>query len=166
MPLFRIAPEKFLENYTGPGGSFEDGARWNLPQTPVMYFGLTASVAMLEMANYTASPRKVPPFCRLGLQGLDDDAAISELIESDLPEDWSVFPCPESTRETGNQWLQPDSPPAGGRPGHCSAAPPAEGTSMSQQQPMKGSETTIGQSDDMWKRRSVMGYSVSRLENR
>ncbi|WP_368388912.1 RES family NAD+ phosphorylase [Marinobacter sp. SS8-8] len=125
MPLFRIAPEKFLENYTGLGGSFEDGARWNLPQTPVMYFGLTASVAMLEMANYTASPRKVPPFCRLGLQDLDDDAAISELIESDLPEDWSVFPCPESTQETGNQWLQPDSPPAGGRPGHCSAAPPA-----------------------------------------
>ncbi|AXS82879.1 RES family NAD+ phosphorylase [Marinobacter sp. Arc7-DN-1] len=106
MRLFRIAPEKFLENYTGLGGSFEDGARWNLPQTPVMYFGLTASVAMLEMTNYTASPRKVPPSYRLGLYELDDDAAISELIESDLPEDWSAFPYPESTQEIGNQWLQ------------------------------------------------------------
>lgn len=106
MRLFRIAPERFLENYTGLGGSFEDGARWNRPQTPVLYFGLTASVAMLEMANYTSSPRRVPPSYRLGLYELEDDAAVSELPASDLPEDWSAFPYPQSTQKIGDQWLQ------------------------------------------------------------
>lgn len=61
MQLFRICPEPYLENPSGPGGSHQDGARWNSPGHPVLYFALSASTALLEMANYIPSPRLVPP---------------------------------------------------------------------------------------------------------
>lgn len=49
--IFRITKKQYLTTLSGLGGSYEDGARWNKPGTPVLYFGTSAAVAMLEMAN-------------------------------------------------------------------------------------------------------------------
>ncbi|MFT4927875.1 MAG: RES domain-containing protein, partial [Phenylobacterium sp.] len=73
MRLYRICPLHFLENYSGLGGSYKDGGRWNLPGVPVMYFALSPSVALLEMANYLPSPRLVPASYRLGIYELDTE---------------------------------------------------------------------------------------------
>ena len=106
MLLFRITKENYLETYSGLGASYEDGARWNRPGTPVLYFGLSAAVAMLEMANYTSSPRMVPPSYRLGVYALPEDVAIDRLAQADWPEDWADFPYPASSQAIGDQWLR------------------------------------------------------------
>lgn len=106
MLLYRITKKQYLESYQGLGGSYEDGARWNCPGSPVLYFALSAAVAMLEMANYTGSPRLVPPSYRLGIYELPDETPIDRLEETDWPDDWANFPYPQSTQAIGDQWLR------------------------------------------------------------
>lgn len=43
MELYRIAPERYLENYSGHGGSFENGGRWTSAGHPVLYMALVTS---------------------------------------------------------------------------------------------------------------------------
>lgn len=105
MRLYRITKESRLETYNGLGASYQDGARWNHAGTPVLYFGLSAAVAMLEMANYTGSPRMVPASYRLGVYEVPDDAQVSRLERVDWPDDWSSYPYPLSTQDIGDQWL-------------------------------------------------------------
>ena len=103
MELYRITRIKYLENYTGRGGSFLNGARWNEPGIPVLYFATTPSVALLEMANYLPSPRLIPADYRLGIYHLPDNISISTLTTNNLPQDWSRYPYPSSTQVLGSQ---------------------------------------------------------------
>lgn len=105
MQLYRICPEKYLENYTGMGASYDSGARWNHPGHPVMYFALSASVAMLEMANYIPNPRFVPPAYRLGVYDVNEDL-FDTFDSSDLPENWADYPHPTVTQDIGTEWIQ------------------------------------------------------------
>ena len=50
MRLYRICHVRYLEDFRGLGASYRDGARWNEPGFPIVYFTETPSVAMLEMA--------------------------------------------------------------------------------------------------------------------
>ena len=106
MQLFRICPEQYLENYSGLGASYQDGARWNKAGTPVLYFALTPAVALLEMGNYLPSPRLVPQSYRLGIYELPDSVACEDLPANQWPADWSLYPYPQSTQQMGAQWLQ------------------------------------------------------------
>jgi RES domain-containing protein len=103
--LFRITRIKYLENFTGRGGSFLNGARWNQPGIPVLYFASTPSVALLEMANYLPNPRLVPADYRLGIYHLPDTISSQTLMVKNLPQDWSRYPYPSSTQKIGSQWL-------------------------------------------------------------
>ncbi len=105
MELFRITRIKYLENYTGRGGSFQGGARWNKSGIPVLYFATTPSVALLEMANYLPSPKLIPADYRLGIYHLPDTVSSQTLTVDRLPQDWSRYPYPSSTQEIGSQWL-------------------------------------------------------------
>ena len=108
MELYRIARIKYLENYTGRGGSFINGARWNHPGIPVLYFATTPSVALLEMANYLPSPRLIPADYRLGIYHLPDTVSSKTITVENLPPDWSRYPYPSSTQALGSQWLNED----------------------------------------------------------
>lgn len=105
MRIYRIIPDKFLKNYTGRGASFRDGARWNRPGQPVMYFTLSPATALLEMANYLTSPRLVPASFRLGIYEIPDTFSIHRLSDASLPQDWAGFPYPVSTQTLGGDWL-------------------------------------------------------------
>ena len=109
MKLFRITRIKYLENYTGRGGSFLNGARWNKSGIPVLYFASTPSVALLEMANYLPSPKLIPIDYRLGIYHLPDTVSSQTLTVERLPQDWSRYPYPLSTQEIGSQWLNEGS---------------------------------------------------------
>lgn len=104
MFLFRMVPAEYLNNLSGRGGSYADGARWNSAGHPVIYFGLTAGVAMLEMANYISSPRLLPPTYRLGKYQVED-VDFDEWSMASLPGDWRQFPYPQSTQALGTRWL-------------------------------------------------------------
>lgn len=105
MRLYRITKEKYLQNFTGRGKSFLDGARWNNPGIPVLYFATTPSVALLEMANYLPSPRFVPQSYKLGIYELPDSSSHRILKVEDLPQDWAEYPYPLSTQKIGSKWL-------------------------------------------------------------
>lgn len=105
MKLFRITRIKYLENFTGKGSSFKNGARWNTSGIPVLYFASTPSVALLEMANYLPNPRLIPADYRLGIYHLPNTVSSQTLTVENLPQDWSRYPYPLSTQKIGSQWL-------------------------------------------------------------
>lgn len=105
MRLFRIGPEQHIENMSGMGASYRDGARWNKAGVPVLYFGTTPSVAMLELGNYVPSPRDLPDSYRLGVFEAPDDSVEIWPVDR-LPVGWDEFPYPLSTQQLGSQWLQ------------------------------------------------------------
>ncbi|MDD9961917.1 MAG: RES family NAD+ phosphorylase [Gammaproteobacteria bacterium] len=116
MRLYRIGRLEHLEDFRGLGASYRDGGRWNRAGNPVLYFAETASVAMLEMANYLPSPRLVPSSYRLGIYELPDDTSMVRWPVSMLPPDWRDFPYPNSTQQMGTDWL-------GGGESHLLAVP-------------------------------------------
>ena len=105
MRLYRICHVRYLEDLRGLGASYRDGARWNEPGFPIVYFAETPSVAMLEMAHYLPSPRLVPPGYRLGVYEVGDEVALERWHVRDLPEGWDRYPHPRSTRRMGTSWL-------------------------------------------------------------
>ena len=105
MKLYRISSAKYLKNMRGLGASYQDGARWNRPGQPVIYFALSPAVAMLEMANYIPSPRLVPKSYRLGIYEVPDNISKLEIPKEKLPDSWSEFPYPITTQTLGGDWL-------------------------------------------------------------
>ena len=105
MQLFRIVPERYLEDYGGLGSSYRNGARWNRPGQPVLYFACNASTALLEMANYLPSPRMISSALRMGIYELDERASIGTLPREDLPDSWRDYPYPSATQMLGGDWL-------------------------------------------------------------
>ncbi|MFM2313392.1 MAG: hypothetical protein RLZZ04_2668 [Cyanobacteriota bacterium] len=105
MRLYRITKRKYLTSYSGREKSFQDGARWNSPGFPVLYFGSSPAVALLEMANYLPSPRLVPKDYNLGIYELPSDTKTKTLTIDDLSDDWANFPYPLSTQLIGSNWL-------------------------------------------------------------
>lgn len=106
MRLYRMCPERYLEDYSGLGASYRDGARWNVKGLPVIYFATTASLAMLELANYLPSPRYVPPSYRLGIYTLSGRVKVDAWRVKNLPDDWNQYPYPASTQQLGARWLR------------------------------------------------------------
>ena len=67
------------------GAGYLDAGRWNEAGVPALYFAETASVAMLEMANYLPSPRLVPSSYRLGIFEVPEDTPTDRWPVADLP---------------------------------------------------------------------------------
>lgn len=106
MRLYRICRVDHLENYQGLGASYRDGGRWNEPGIPALYLAETASVAMLEMANYLPSPRLIPPAYRLGVYEVAGNTPTERWTVDDLPVGWNRFPYPATTQRMGATWLR------------------------------------------------------------
>ena len=106
MHLFRIAPERFLQDLSGKGASYRQGGRWNRAGLPVVYMAPSASTAMLEMANYLPSPRLIPRAYRIGVYELPDKIRLDSLDAGKLPPDWNRYPYPASTQQMGTDWHQ------------------------------------------------------------
>lgn len=105
MRLYRICQLEYLENFDGYGASYGNGGRWNRAGIPVLYFAESASVAMLEMANYLPSPRLIPATYRLGIYEIAQDTPMKRLLVEKLPADWNSFPHPQWTQRKGTEWL-------------------------------------------------------------
>ena len=105
MRLYRICRVDHLEHYQGLGASYRDGGRWNEPGISALYFAETASVAMLEMANYLPSPRLIPPAYRLGVYEVAGNTPTERWTIDDLPVGWDRFPYPATTQRMGADWL-------------------------------------------------------------
>ena len=106
MRLYRICRVEHLEDYSGLGASYRGGGRWNEAGLAVLYFAETASVAMLEMANYLPSRRLVPAGYRLGIYDVGGTLSMERWTVDDLPSGWDRFPYPPDTQRMGSGWLR------------------------------------------------------------
>jgi len=106
MQLYRICPARYLEDYSGLGASYRDGARWNVAGVPVICFATSASLAMLELASYLPSPRLVPAYYRLGIYNLSGRVKVDTWRVADLPEQWNEYPYHAATQQLGAAWLR------------------------------------------------------------
>lgn len=104
MRLYRIVPKKYLEDFSGKGKSYKEGARWNRSGEPVLYFGTSAAVAMLEMENYIPKPQFVPKSYVLGVYETSS-TAITTLELGDMPQGWDDYPYPPDTQFLGSHFL-------------------------------------------------------------
>ncbi len=102
--LYRICPEEYVDNFSGLGGSYQRGARWNPKGYQVMYFSFSPAVAMLEMANYLPSPRLVPKNYRLASYQVE--ASLVDALAEPLPKNWAAYPHPLTTQLIGERWLK------------------------------------------------------------
>ncbi|AVT58501.1 RES family NAD+ phosphorylase [Pectobacterium versatile] len=106
MRLYRITKAVWLEAFSGQTGvSFQHGARFNQPNTPVLYFSETPAVAMLEMGNYLPSPQLLPASYRLGVYELPDDVPQESITLDMLPEDWHRYPFMPDVQALGSRSL-------------------------------------------------------------
>lgn len=105
MKLYRVTNLKFADTFNGQGASFEDGARWNSPGHPVIYFGLDMSTSLVEAANYHPSPRLVPKSHCKAIYQVDDSVPMVKLDANDLPDDWQAMPYPSTTQKIGDSFL-------------------------------------------------------------
>lgn len=106
MNLYRVTHMNYASHFNGRGASFEDGARWNTPGHPVIYFGLDLGTALVEAANYIPSPRLVPASHCKAIYTVSDDVSIRKLDLSTLPDDWDSMPYGLSTQRMGDIFLE------------------------------------------------------------
>lgn len=104
--LYRVTNERHANNFSGKGASYEDGARWNRPGTPVIYFALDMATALVEAANYHPSPRLMPPSHCKAIYEVSGNIVVDELDLSRLPDDWQDMPYPSSTQMLGETFFQ------------------------------------------------------------
>ncbi|MEL0638749.1 RES family NAD+ phosphorylase [Marinomonas sp. TI.3.20] len=105
MQLYRVTNDRFAANFNGKGASYEDGARWNSPGHPVIYFALDMATAMLEAANYHSSPKLIPPSHCKAMYSVEEGVSIEYLPQDDLPLNWDEMPHPSSTQSIGDDFL-------------------------------------------------------------
>lgn len=69
--------------------SFKKGARWNSARTPVLYFSSNSQNAMLELANYAASPQIANAVNVMAVFGISDELSLYPVTPGELPDGWN-----------------------------------------------------------------------------
>ncbi len=84
--------------------SYREGARWNRPNTPVLYFSSNVQNAMLELGNYLVDPLVAN---ELNVMAVFESPALSlySLEPHELPQNWAAFPRAKETQEIGDAYL-------------------------------------------------------------
>lgn len=110
MILFKIIHKDFVSGWADyqKTGSFRNGARWNSPGTPVMYLSSNIQNAMLEIANYSISPRMANKLFRMAVFEFAS-LRLYEMSPEDLPVTWNADEHGTDTQEIGDKLLSSDS---------------------------------------------------------
>ena len=103
MEAFRLSREKFSDVLTGKGAALK-GARWNSIGVELIYCAANRSLAMAEVAVHLSLASLPDDYVMLTIF-IPDDISIKKLKESDLPQDWNLFPHPNSTQAIGDRFV-------------------------------------------------------------
>ena len=97
-----VQSRHFSSAFTGEGASGYPG-RWNRRGTPVIYMAGSLSLAAMEMLVHIGGTDILNPYISIPVSF--DKNLCRQLATSDLPNDWTNDPAPESTRALGAQWI-------------------------------------------------------------
>lgn len=103
MIAFRLAREPYAHSLSGKGAALK-GGRWNSPGVEMIYTAENRSLAMAEVAvHFTLAT--LPVDYRMVSLEIPGSLAIQELLPSDLPANWNVFPHLLTTQALGDQFI-------------------------------------------------------------
>ncbi|WP_108651228.1 RES family NAD+ phosphorylase [Dongshaea marina] len=107
MILFRAQHKRYLDSWQDyeKGNSYKNGARWNLPGTPVLYMSSNVQNAMLELSNYAPSPKVANLMFCMGVFE-SPSLRLYEIRPEELPKGWEQYPALKATQEFGSEILE------------------------------------------------------------
>jgi RES domain-containing protein len=101
--LWRIARRPYALDRVGTGAR-QDGGRWNLPGTAVLYAGRSIGIAALEKFVHLAGV--APPDLVLVRIQLPDNCSSEQPPLATLPRDWDAVPVAPASMQFGTAWAQ------------------------------------------------------------
>ena len=101
--LWRIARRPYALDRVGVGAR-DNGGRWNLPGTAVIYTGESIAIATRETLVHTSSV--VPPDLVVVRVGLPDPYTAETAAPRNLPRDWNSVPPRPGSMNFGTQWAR------------------------------------------------------------
>ena len=105
MRVFRLIDEDFADTaFTGEGARLF-GGRWNSPGTPVVYTASSLSLAQLELLVHLDAEDVLFRHWLYFPVNIDPAHVLSITEYAAIPEDYMVWPIPESTRRMGDRWI-------------------------------------------------------------
>jgi RES domain-containing protein len=104
MRAWRIGKAGNVSELTGAGAALY-GGRWNHPDHPALYLGLSTASCALDTFMLAGH---VPclPLKLVELQLPDDPALYSEPNLQQLPEGWDALPADKASMDFGTAWLE------------------------------------------------------------
>ncbi len=103
MEVFRLSREKYATPLSGKGAA-QKGARWNSVGVELIYTEANRSLAMAEVAVHFTLATLPEDYVMITIF-VPDDIIIKEVIETDLPPNWKIFPHPGATQKTGDDFV-------------------------------------------------------------
>lgn len=103
MKVYRLTKSKHQNDLSGKGAELA-GGRWNNKGIPVIYTCSSRALCTAEIAAHTPFGL-IPRDYALVTLAIPDDIAFYEVKINELPEDWSTFPHPASTKSFGDELL-------------------------------------------------------------
>ena len=104
MLAFRIASPGEVSDLTGHSAALH-GGRWNLPDQPALYLGLSPAGCALE-ATVIAGHLPHLPLKLLQLRLPADPALYLQPRLTELPEGWNALPADRPSMAFGSDWLR------------------------------------------------------------
>jgi RES domain-containing protein len=101
--VWRIARRPYALDRLGIGAR-DEGGRWNLPGTAVIYAGRMIAIAALEKLVHLADV--VPPDLVVVRINLPENCTAEEPAAADLPPNWDAVPVAPASMEYGTRWAR------------------------------------------------------------
>jgi RES domain-containing protein len=103
MKVYRLTKSKHQNDLSGKGAELA-GGRWNNKGIPVIYTCSSRALCTAEIAAHTPFGL-IPRDYALVTLAIPDDIAFYEVKLHELPQGWSAFPHPASTKNLGDELL-------------------------------------------------------------
>ncbi|MBK0383210.1 RES family NAD+ phosphorylase [Pedobacter sp. SD-b] len=103
MEVFRLTRERYANTFSGKGASIK-GARWNSIGVELIYTAGNRSLAMAEVAVYLTLATLPNDYLMWTIE-IPDDMPVKQVLRSELPQNWNLFPHPSATQKIGNEFV-------------------------------------------------------------
>jgi RES domain-containing protein len=104
MIVYRLCKQKYINDLSGHGAEM-NGGRWNGRGSPALYTSGSRALAVLEIAVHV--PFGIIPinYYMIAIE-LPEEADITKIAFTDLPENWNRNPPARSTQYLGDDFLK------------------------------------------------------------
>jgi RES domain-containing protein len=104
MIVYRLCKKEYINDLSGYGAEMNSG-RWNGKGTPALYTSGSRAFAMLEVAVHVPFGIRPINYYMITIE-IPEEAEITKINTTDLPENWNRNPFARSTQYMGDDFLK------------------------------------------------------------